>query len=546
MTSEQYTLPVMASPVDKSEERRRFAELQERLPRLFRQIFPEPLEPRTVVVIPSLTLDVEVLSRIAGVQHYEERMLCMLMLLRLPHTRVIFVTSVPLAASVVDYYLHLLTDVPGAHARRRLKLLSCHDASPTPLNQKILHRPRLLRRIRRALGDPQLGHMTCFNVTASERSLAVQLGVPIYGCDPALLDLGSKSGSREIFREAGILIPDGFERLRDGQDIASALAELKRRNPDLRRAAVKLDEGFSGEGNAVFSFDGAPGNGSLEGWACEELPTRLLFETKGMGWELYQEKFRQMGGLVESLIEGEGKRSPSVQCRINPLGEPKVISAHDQVLGGPSGRVFLGCTFPADPEYRMEIQQAGSRVAEVLGGRFGVDFVSVRGDDGRWLHYAIEINLRKGGTTHPFMTLKFLTDGSFDPETGLFRIPTGPARFYYASDNLKSPYYQGLLPEDLIEIAVDNKLHFHGTTQQGVVFHLIGALSEFGKLGVVCVVESIEAAEKLYSDTVVVLDHEARQQASDRGELPASDRGELPARDRGELPAANRGELPAA
>ena len=508
--------------LDEADELRRFQELQERLPRLYEGVFPEPLKPRTVVVIPSLTLDVEVMSRIAGVQHYEERMLCMLMLLRLPHTRVIFVTSVPLAASVVDYYLHLLTDVPGAHARRRLKLVACHDASPTPLTRKILDRPRLLTRIRRAIGDPALAHMTCFNVTALERSLAVRLGIPIYGCDPRYLDLGSKSGSREVFREAGIPVPDGFERLRDAGDIVSALTELKRRDPGLRRAAVKLDEGFSGEGNAVFAFDGAPSEG-LEPWVRAELPRRLAFEAEGMNWEIFHHKFRQMSGIVEAFVDGDGKRSPSVQCRINPLNAAKVISTHDQVLGGPSGQVFQGCTFPADPEYRLEIQEAGMRVADVLRqrsvlGRFGVDFVSVRNGE-RWDHYAIEINLRKGGTTHPFMTLKFLTDGAFEPDTGLFRTPTGQARFYYASDNLRSPDYRGLLPEDLIEIAVDNKLHFHGTSQQGVVFHLIGALSEFGKLGLVCVADSIEAANRLYRSTVEVLDREAQQQRRDRASL---------------------------
>ncbi len=519
--------------LDPIDELSRFRELQERLPRLYQQVFPAPLKPRTVVVIPSLTLDTEVMSRIAGVQHYEERMLCMLMLLRLPHTKVIFVTSVPLAASVVDYYLHLLTDVPGAHARRRLKLLACHDASPAPLTRKILDRPRLLRRIRQSIGDPTLAHMTCFNVTAFERSLAVRLGVPIYGCDPAFLDLGSKSGSREIFRQAGILLPDGFERLRDGDDIAEALTELKRRNPSLGRAAVKLDEGFSGEGNAIFPFDGAPVDRELEGWVKAELPVRLAFEAEGMTWEVFYGKFRQMSGIVEAFVDGEGKRSPSVQCRINPLGAAKVISTHDQVLGGPSGQVFQGCTFPADPEYRMEIQEAGMKVADVLRqrsvlGRFGVDFVSLKRGES-WRHYAIEINLRKGGTTHPFMTLKFLTDGSFEPETGLFRTPTGQARFYYASDNLRNPHYRGLLPQDLIDIAVDHKLHFHGTTQQGVVFHLIGALSEFGKLGVVCVADSTASASEMYMSTVEVLDREARRQEQERAFLRLGAHASVPA-----------------
>ena len=56
------------------------------------------------------------------------------------------------------------------------------------------------------------------------------------------------------------------------------------------------------------------------------------------------------GGIVEEMIAGE-IRSPSVQMRILPGGEPLVISTHDQVLGGTAGQSFVACTFPADPEY---------------------------------------------------------------------------------------------------------------------------------------------------------------------------------------------------
>ncbi len=514
----------MSSNFDESAERGRFASLQERLTGLFERVFPDDLERRTVVVIPSLSMDVEVLGRIAGVQHYEERMLCMLMLLRLPRTRVVFVTSVAVNPAIIDYNLHLLAGIPGGHARRRLTLLACQDATPVPLTRKILDRPRLIRRIRRALGDPELAHMTCFNVTNLERSLALQLDVPIYGCDPALADMGSKSGSREVFREAGILLPDGHERLRDEGDVAESLTELKRRHPDLRRAAVKLEEGASGEGNAVFAFDGCPQGTDLRRWTTEELPRRIAFESSEQTWESYSAKFREMGGIVECFIEGRNKTSPSAQCRITPAGGAEIISTHDQVLGGPSGQVFLGCTFPAHPDYRLAIQEASERVSEVLAGngaigRFGIDFVSVWEED-RWRHYAIEINLRKGGTTHPYMMLQFLTRGEFDRETGTFRTPAGRVCCYYSSDNLKSSHYRGLLPEDLIDIAVDHDLHYHRSTQEGVVFHLLGALSEFGKLGVVCVAETIDKAHTFYDQTVKVLDREARIQEEERVPVP--------------------------
>lgn len=488
-----------------------FAALQAGLPALYRRQFPDPLAPRTVVVVPSLSLDAEVLARITGAHHYEERLLSLLQLLRLPRTRMVYLSSTPIPESIIDYYLHLLPGIPTRHARQRLTLLSCHDTAGLPLSAKLLARPRLLAATRAAIGDPAAAHMACFNVSALERTLAVRLGVPIYGCDPELLPLGGKSGGRRLFRAAGVPLPDGAEDLRDETDLAEGLARLARARPDLRRAVVKLDEGFSGEGNATFDLRGAPGDASLPAWIRARLPG-LAFEAQGMSWEVYRTKLAQMGGVVEAFVEGAEKRSPSVQLRIDPLGRLEVVSTHDQVLGGPSGQIFLGCRFPADPGYTLAIQAEALKVGERLRergvlGRFGIDFISVREGD-CWRHHAIEINLRKGGTTHPFQMLQLLTDGAYDAASGEFRAPGGRTCAYVASDNLRSPRYRGLTPDDLIEIAVLNGLHFHGATQEGVAFHMIGALSEFGKLGLVCVAGTVKRASELYDETVAVLERE--------------------------------------
>jgi hypothetical protein len=64
----------------------------------------------------------------------------------------------------------------------------------------------------------------------------------------------------------------------------------------------------------------------------------------------------------------------------------------------------------------------------------------------KWDLQAIEINLRKGGTTHPFMTLKYLTNGRYDLSTGLFYSQQGQEKYYIASDNLQKDRYQGLMP----------------------------------------------------------------------------------------------------
>lgn len=503
-----------------------FAALQARLGPMFRTVVNNARAPHTAVIVPSLSLPQGELAKISGVSFYEERLLCLLMLLRQPRMRIVLVTSQPIHPTIIDYYLHLLAGVPTSHARRRLTLLSSFDTSPRPLTEKILERPGLMAQLRKHI-DPESSHMVCFNSTALERTLSVQLGIPLYACDPALLDLGTKSGSRKVFREAGVPLPAGFEDLRTPDDIANAVASLWEQDRSLRKAVVKLNEGFSGEGNAIFRYEplrdqleAAGSHGARVELVRGALP-HLEFEARSETWERFSASMAAMEGVVEAFIEGDEKYSPSVQCRVTPVGEPQAISTHDQILGGPSGQVFLGCEFPCRSEYRLLIQGYGESVAAVLArrgviGRFGVDFIVVHNPETRAFDaYGIEINLRKGGTTHPFLMLKFLTDGRFYPSSGQFHTPSGFEKYYIASDNFESPGYIGLRPEDLIDIAVYHNIHFSTVAECGVVFHLIGALSQYGKTGVTCIGNTLEEARSFYNRTLEILNLETQMEDPD-------------------------------
>ncbi len=487
--------------------------LQQRFVDHFQDIFLNDLAEKTVVIIPSLTLDSRILKTLKGAIHYEERLLCLLMLLRMPRTRVIYVTSIPIDDTIIDYYLHLLPGITGYHARRRLTLLSCYDASSVSLTEKILQRPRLIKRIKDHIRNPDLTHMVCFNETEAEKDLAMRLGTPVYGCDPKLEILGTKTGSRQIFRQLGLLLPPGEEDLHSEEEVADALARLKSADPELRKAVVKMNDGFSGEGNAVYKYTGSETmSDDPAAEILKNLPDRLNIVAKGLSYKVFMEKFTRMGGIVEAFIDGNTKESPSVQCRINPLGGCEVISTHDQLLGGDDGQVFIGATFPANPEYHREIAGIGMQVARELCkygvlGRFGIDFISVRDEQG-WNHYAIEINLRKGGTTHPFLMLQFLTGGEFNGEEGVYKMPNGQTRCYIASDNVEDPKYKGLAPCDLIDIAMYHRIQYDGATQCGVTFHMIGALSQYGKLGMVCIGRTQEEARSYFIRTLQILDEE--------------------------------------
>ena len=143
-----------------------------------------------------------------------------------------------------------------------------------------------------------------------------------------------------------------------------------------------------------------------------------------------------------------------------------------------------------------------------LLGRFAVDFVVAREGD-EWRTSALEINLRKGGTTHPFLTLQFLTDGSYEPERAEFLTPAGARKCFVASDHLGSAAFRGLGPEDLVETAVRHGLHFDHARQAGVVFHMLASLGEHGRFGLTAVADSAGEAEALYERTVAILERVA-------------------------------------
>jgi PGM1 C-terminal domain len=467
-----------------------FDALQRRFSTQYQASDPLDLDEGTVVVVPSLTFPVAELRKIVAIQHYEERLLYLLLLLARPGVRVVYLTSLPVDRAVVDYYLSFVPD--PADARQRLHMLALDDPEARPLTAKVLERPDVIARVRELAGDPTGAFLLPFNVTPVEGRLAEWLQLPFYGPRPALAPLGSKTGSRRIARRAGVPVLEGAEDLWTAAEVERAIRRLRDRVPGLEGTVVKLNNGFSGQGNAVVRLD--------------ELTTpledsRTSFCAEQESWSTFAAKIRDEGAVVEELLRAPGMVSPSVQLRISPGGVPRIVSTHDQVLGGPNDQVYLGCRFPADPVYRSAIQEAAMRAAAVLAshgvnGSFGVDFFVVPAADGFRIFLA-EVNLRVGGTTHPFGMLALASGGWYDTANGQLEVG-GKAKSYVSTDNLKSSRLKGRAPAGVIELLGDRGLLFDRTTMTGATLHLLGALPEYGKMGVTCVGNSPEQAQDLY------------------------------------------------
>lgn len=490
----------------------RFRELQARLAGLWPAMTMRTVgdQQRTLVVVNSI--NVQVPPHLAPVfPAYEERFLFLVLALaRGPRTRVIYVTSQPILPRLIDYYLSLMRGPSPSDLRERLVLVSVGDGSPRPLIQKILARPLLVERLRGLIGDPSHALIMPFSTTLHEVELASRLGVPVYGPDPSLEHLGTKSGSRRLFASAGVPFPAGHEGVRTVDDVVEALGQMKSVNPALSEAMVKLDNSAGGLGNAVVRVHTANSK--------QELRQKVLaldVEDEETSSEEFLDQLHDRAGIVEERIVGIEVRSPSAQLRASPLREVEILSTHDQVLGGPTGQTFMGCRFPADQQYGPLIARLGEKLGWILAqegviGRYGVDFVVVRRSDG-WFPYAIEVNLRNGGTTHPMLTLQALTDGQFDTKESRFvvegdEVEKGSERYYVATDHLESPTYSALTPDDILDRVEDQRLAWDPERMVGVALHLVSAVAVAGRLGLTAIGTDPADAQKRFDAAQRVVD----------------------------------------
>jgi hypothetical protein len=493
-----------------------FDQLQASLPEVW-SLMRTGAPRESVVVVPSMSIDR--LGPGAGAinQALEERFLFMLLLLRQPRLRMVYVTSMPIDPQIIEYYLSLLPGVIPSHARSRLSLITVGDSSPEALTDKLLARPRVLAEISAHVPDTSRCHLIPYNTTTRERDLSLVLGIPMYAADPRLFDLGTKSGCRNLFAESGVLFPAGSEDLHTVSDLVEALGELHRLRPRAGWAMVKLNEGVSGSGNALVDLRGVDDTDALRD-RIEERVRAMQLESDKITLTAYLEKLEERGGIVEERIVGDEVRSPSVQMRVTPLGELEILSTHDQILGGPSGQVYLGARFPADPAYATIITRSAEAVGRVLAskgvlGRFALDFVVVRHGD-EWEAHAIEVNLRKGGTTHPFLTLQFLTDGVYEHEHGRFVTPSGAERHLVATDHLEDSALRGMRVADLFDLVARAGLHFDQARQAGVVFHMISSITECGRVGMTAIAGRPDSAQEMFDRAEAALLTEARESLS--------------------------------
>jgi PGM1 C-terminal domain len=450
--------------------------------------------PHVIVVLPSFGLGETVLSHYAArLPALEHRfLLAMFLLDRIPGCRIIYLSTTPPNAEVTDYYASLIPGERQTDFRNRFRHIGIEDDSPRSVADKLRRHPEMLDLVREAIGGLP-GFIEPWNVTDDEVEVATKLGLPINGTTPELWPLGFKSAGRRIFCAASVPIPVGVEDVRTADDVVQAIATIRAQRPAAPGVVIKHDNSASGDGNVVLRFSPSESG--------EELSRRVHALAD---WYL---RDLASGGVVEELIAGQSFTSPSAQVDIRPGGEVRVISTHEQVLGGADAQVYQGCRFPAESAYAPLLASHASAIGSELArrgvlGRIAVDFAAARDGDQVWNVVALEVNLRKGGTTHPYSVLRHLAPGRYDAEQGNWIADLdGQHRYYEASDNVVDDKWRNLTEGEVIAAVRRAGLQFDPAKGAGVVLHMLSCLAIDGRFGLTAIGRSPEEAADLKNQT---------------------------------------------
>ena len=455
-----------------------------------------------LIALPSYSVSESLMSHYADrIPSLEHRYLgAILIPSRIPSCEVIYISTHRPEQVAIDYYPSLLSPERRAASEGRIRIMEWNDGTPRSVAARLTDRPDLIAELREHIGDrPAL--IEPWNVTEHEIALAVALGVPINGTRPELRSLGFKSAGRRLFTEARVPVPLGREDVRTVDDVVAAILAIRAEHPAAPGIVVKHDDSGAGDGNVVIAL--AP-------LAEADDPAAWLRATVDALPDWYRRDLA-LGGVVEERIVGSRFTSPSAQADILPSGEVVVLATHEQVLGGEGGQVYLGCRFPADPAYAARLASDARAVGERLArqgalGRFSVDFVAAADETGDWTLHALEINLRKGGTTHPYSALRNLVPGRYDTAAGRWVAADGSTRAYSATDNLVDAAWLGLPAAGVIGALTDAGLQFDHRTGTGVVLHMLSGLAIDGRLGLTAIAPTPDAANELHEATRSVID----------------------------------------
>ena len=291
-------------------------------------------------------------------------------------------------------------------------------------------------------GDLVLG-MTAHSAGNELSTLSNHLGLEIIGCSKAALKYGTKEGNKVLFQLAQVPYVYGTHVVSKNIDELISYCFLVALRTHCKRLMIKHNSSSAGKGNLVINISSAYHS---DGKGCSFSKLKALIKNalinyrhpekdvnlKQGGETFYMRKIRELGAIVEEMIDAKNIVSPGSLAVVNRDGSVAVEYIYDQILTGKDGQNFGGSLGPSELEPN-DIKQMNSltkKIGEELykhgfTGYFGLDFLKY--DDDPLI--VIEANIRKTGTRYPFMFVSHLFTEDVLKQKHLFH-----------DDNIKLPF----------------------------------------------------------------------------------------------------------
>jgi len=471
-------------------------------------------EELNVIVIPSMSFDQKLLEGIVGIEYYESRSLWEVLRVKESRVFVTFITIKKINRLQIDHLFYCAN--LSQEEINRVTFFSLEEngsfLGKLSLTEGILKNTEIFQQVK-LLSSKKSSYIESFLMTKSEEELSRQLDIPIWWAHPDLNFFQSKSGNR-VLLEDQLPMPYGHHSIYSEGQLILKISDIWLKRKYAKRIVVKLNHGVSGDGNAI--LDRAISVDKFINFNINEKIShvrsrlqKMKFFLKSLNYGLFIKRLVEEGAIVEEFIEGKQKYSPSVQVMVNCTGAVELLSSHEQILDS-EGMRFLGSNYPASNFYRKEIEELGIKAGECLlkndiYGIFSIDFL-VTQKNNKYEISVIEINIRKGGTTHPYWTSKLLLDACRSEESGCLIDNQGREYVYRSNDNFEKQTNNILSLDEILNGAKEENLIFNLDQKEGVIFHLLSAWRPLGKIGYTIIAKNSNRLDKIQEQIEKIFD----------------------------------------
>ena len=440
---------------------------------------PDAHKFQTLVSIQSVSLGDLTRQHLPGISHFEDRNLYLVEFLRRPQKSAIFVVSNDPDEGLIRYHLTITAqclNMDIADINQRVAFVRIQSRGSSSLTQRLLEDKGQFSLLQEAIKQSHRPFLDFWAVSDLEVELARRLQLSYFGPPAGALGLDAKSSARKIFAQAGIAHPLGQEGLSSFAEVQSALQDLASKSNAIS-FLIKLNNEEAGNGI---------GKVERQAIGLSEGQFRAAIEvSKDIPLAAFETRLKEDGCVVEEFVEYQQIANPSVKMCIQNDGTVLNLATHDQVL---TNLAYSGSIFPAEPAYRSRLVRSGIQIANFLKdhgvrGVFSVDFLAGRNNQLEdWSLWALEINIRKGATTHPYFWTRVLTAADYDESSGELKV-SGRQVVYISSEYIHSISLKRFTPLQLIKLLQEAGIIFDPSTRTGVFVHMATSMREHAKIG---------------------------------------------------------------